>query len=308
MVSGCLDGIDIETCLEFLTGKEVEQFQWIDNSAARQLVWRFFMHWNVNKIFACAMVNQKRLQDSKFDAYSFANYQGWFLLRQKHRGEVEKQDVFACHWDGRHSETARPSEQRRQVPCGRSNLPKKNMQIFFLAKWVFRGKCWNDATKTGKSQMVNRWSKLTNSRRSAWNFHSWTWDNMGWLPHIEMSASSFLTPQPGPFWLKSFAARFAVRVHFFRAVEIGFMVYLHLVNFFRVALGPIYLGLAQVCSIWFKVCLCVVYYLKFYGVYLNFVYAQCFSCTGRNSWTNFPSDSKTKIIRPEKNTNFRNKT
>jgi len=44
MVSGCLDGIDIETCLEFLTGKEVEQFQWIDNSAARQLVWRFFMH------------------------------------------------------------------------------------------------------------------------------------------------------------------------------------------------------------------------------------------------------------------------
>ena len=40
----------------------------------------------------------------------------------------------------------------------------------------------------------------------------------------------------------------------------------------EVVLGPIYLGLAQVCSIWFRVCLCVVYYLKFFGVYLNFVY------------------------------------
>ena len=31
---------------------------------------------------------------------------------------------------------------------------------------------------------------------------------------------------------KKFAARFAVRVHFFRVVEIGFIIYLHLVNFF----------------------------------------------------------------------------
>ena len=63
-----------------------------------------------------------------------------------------------------------------------------------------------------------------------------------------------------------------MRVHFFRVVEIGFIIYLHLVIFFRVVLGPIYLGLAQVFAIWFKVCLCVVYYLKFYAVYLDFVY------------------------------------
>lgn len=109
---------------------------------------------------------------------------------------------------------------------------KKNMQMFFLAKRVFKGKCWNDATKIGKSQMVSRWSKLTDSRRNAWNCHSWTWDNMGWLPHIEMSVSNFITPYPGPFWLKNVHARFAVRVHFFRAVEIGFIVYLQFVNFF----------------------------------------------------------------------------
>ena len=38
MVSGCSDGI--KRCLEFLTGKEVEYYQWTDNSAARQLVSR----------------------------------------------------------------------------------------------------------------------------------------------------------------------------------------------------------------------------------------------------------------------------
>lgn len=156
------------------------------------------------------------------------------------RSTVEKLRNRTCLLVTEMADTARQQGRRNSADrfhAVAAIYQKKNMQIFFLAKWVFRGKCWNDATKTGKSQMVNRWSKLTNSRRSAWNFHSWTWDNMGWLPHIEMSASSFLTPQPGPFWLKSFAARFAVRVHFFRAVEIGFMVYLHLVNFFRIYLN-----------------------------------------------------------------------
>ena len=40
IVSGCSDGIYIKRCLEFLTGKEVEHFQWTDNRAARQLVSR----------------------------------------------------------------------------------------------------------------------------------------------------------------------------------------------------------------------------------------------------------------------------
>ena len=40
IVSGCSDGIYIKRCLDFLTGKEVEHFQWTDNSAARQLVSR----------------------------------------------------------------------------------------------------------------------------------------------------------------------------------------------------------------------------------------------------------------------------
>ena len=40
IVSGCSDGIYITRCLEFRTGKEVEHFQWTDNSAARQLVSR----------------------------------------------------------------------------------------------------------------------------------------------------------------------------------------------------------------------------------------------------------------------------
>ena len=39
MVSGCSDGIYIKRFLEFiLTGKEVDHYQWTDNSAARQLV------------------------------------------------------------------------------------------------------------------------------------------------------------------------------------------------------------------------------------------------------------------------------
>ena len=38
MVSGCSDGIYIKRCLEFLTGKEVQHYQWTDNSASRQLV------------------------------------------------------------------------------------------------------------------------------------------------------------------------------------------------------------------------------------------------------------------------------
>ena len=38
MVSGCSDGIYIKRFLEFiLTGKEVDHYQWTDNSAARQL-------------------------------------------------------------------------------------------------------------------------------------------------------------------------------------------------------------------------------------------------------------------------------
>ena len=39
LVSGCSDGIYIKRFLEFiLTGKEVDHYQWTDNSAARQLV------------------------------------------------------------------------------------------------------------------------------------------------------------------------------------------------------------------------------------------------------------------------------
>jgi hypothetical protein len=38
MVSGCSDGIYIKRCLEVLTGKEVQHYQWTDNSASRQLV------------------------------------------------------------------------------------------------------------------------------------------------------------------------------------------------------------------------------------------------------------------------------
>eukprot|EP00435_Cladocopium_sp_Y103_P061662 s367_g23.t1 len=40
MVSGCSDAIFIRRCLEFLVGEEAQQYQWTDNSAARQLVSR----------------------------------------------------------------------------------------------------------------------------------------------------------------------------------------------------------------------------------------------------------------------------
>ena len=40
MVSGCSDGIYIKCCLQFLVNETVEQVQWTDNSAARQLVCR----------------------------------------------------------------------------------------------------------------------------------------------------------------------------------------------------------------------------------------------------------------------------
>ena len=40
MVSGCSDGICIKRCLQFLVNETVEQIQWTDNSAARQLVCR----------------------------------------------------------------------------------------------------------------------------------------------------------------------------------------------------------------------------------------------------------------------------
>eukprot|EP00435_Cladocopium_sp_Y103_P068678 s126_g32.t1 len=40
MVSGCSDAIFIRRCLEFLVGEEAQQYQWTDNSAARQLVAR----------------------------------------------------------------------------------------------------------------------------------------------------------------------------------------------------------------------------------------------------------------------------
>lgn len=129
-----LFGIDIETCLEFLTGKEIEQFQWIDNS-----VWRFLtlLSWFRNVWCIETWTKFLRARWKIRDASKTQNLMLTLLqttrgLRQKHRGEVEKQDVFACHWDGRHSETARPSEQRRQVPCGRSNLhqKKKHADVF----------------------------------------------------------------------------------------------------------------------------------------------------------------------------------
>ena len=40
MVSGCSDAIFLKRCMEFLTGDQVEQWQWVDNSAARQLIER----------------------------------------------------------------------------------------------------------------------------------------------------------------------------------------------------------------------------------------------------------------------------
>eukprot|EP00435_Cladocopium_sp_Y103_P064766 s153_g26.t1 len=40
MISGCSDAIFIKRCLQFLVNGEVDQFQWTDNSAARQLVAR----------------------------------------------------------------------------------------------------------------------------------------------------------------------------------------------------------------------------------------------------------------------------
>ena len=40
MVSGCSDAIFLRRCMEFLTGDEIEQWQWVDNSAARQLIER----------------------------------------------------------------------------------------------------------------------------------------------------------------------------------------------------------------------------------------------------------------------------
>ena len=40
MVSGCCDAIYIRRCLEFLVGQAVEQWQFTDNSAARQLASR----------------------------------------------------------------------------------------------------------------------------------------------------------------------------------------------------------------------------------------------------------------------------
>lgn len=40
MVSGCSDGIYKKCCLQFLVNETVEQVQWTDNSAARQLVCR----------------------------------------------------------------------------------------------------------------------------------------------------------------------------------------------------------------------------------------------------------------------------
>ena len=40
MISGCSDGICIKRCLQFLVNETVEQIQWTDNSAARQLVCR----------------------------------------------------------------------------------------------------------------------------------------------------------------------------------------------------------------------------------------------------------------------------
>ena len=40
MVSGCSDAIFLRRCMEFLTGDEVEPWQWVDNSAARQLIER----------------------------------------------------------------------------------------------------------------------------------------------------------------------------------------------------------------------------------------------------------------------------
>eukprot|EP00435_Cladocopium_sp_Y103_P023771 s3930_g5.t1 len=40
MVSSCCDAIFIRRCLSFLVGEEAQQYQWTDNSAARQLVAR----------------------------------------------------------------------------------------------------------------------------------------------------------------------------------------------------------------------------------------------------------------------------
>ena len=40
MVSGCSDAIFLRRCMEFLTDDEIEQWQWVDNSAARQLIER----------------------------------------------------------------------------------------------------------------------------------------------------------------------------------------------------------------------------------------------------------------------------
>lgn len=40
MVSGCSDAIFLRRCMEFLTNDEVEQWQWVDNSAAKQLIER----------------------------------------------------------------------------------------------------------------------------------------------------------------------------------------------------------------------------------------------------------------------------
>ena len=40
MVSGCSDAIFLKRCMELLTGDQVEQWQWVDNSAVRQLIER----------------------------------------------------------------------------------------------------------------------------------------------------------------------------------------------------------------------------------------------------------------------------
>ena len=217
----------------FLTGKEVEQFQWIDNSAARQLVWRCLMHWNVNRIFACAMVKQRRLQDSKFDADSFANYPGWFLLKQKHHGEIGKQDVFACHWNGRHSETARPSEQRRQAPCGRSNLQNKIDADFFSGEMNFQRQVLKWRYEDWKIPNGESMIKAHRFKEECVEFSLLNMRQHGMTSTHRDECIKFSHTSARPLLVKKkFAARFAVRVHFFRVVEIGFIIYLHLVNFF----------------------------------------------------------------------------
>ena len=200
MASGCLDGIDIETC--FWLARKLNSSNGL--TTARPDSW-FGDVWCIETWTESLPARWWNRDASKIQNLMLTVLQTTRDGSCWNRSTVEKLGNRTFLLVTEMADTARQQGRRNsadRLHAVAAIYKIKLMHFFFLAKWIFRGKCWNDATKTGKSQMVNRWSKLTDSRRSAWNFHSWTWDNMGWLPHIEMSVLSFLTPQPGPFWLK----------------------------------------------------------------------------------------------------------